>query len=91
MAYSKRVVAAQQAKEMDSRNPTPPLLSSTAAQKQGPNKLRKKSGYVPSHDIEVLFDVEDDAQDDSGEFEAGSSAADESKFGVSKTELPAVP
>ncbi|KAK3629049.1 hypothetical protein LTR56_018285 [Elasticomyces elasticus] len=89
MAYSKRVIAAQQAEELSSRSPAPSRPSATIAQKQEPIKLPKKSGYVPTRDAEVLFDVEDDAQDDFGDFEAGSSAVDNNNIHVPRTELPA--
>ncbi|KAK5724935.1 hypothetical protein LTR17_013424 [Elasticomyces elasticus] len=89
MAYSKRVIAAQQAEEMSSRRPATSRTSATIAQKPEPNRLRKKSGYVPTRDAEVLFDAEDDAQDDFGDFEAGSSAVDNHNVHVPRTELPA--
>ncbi|KAK5736535.1 hypothetical protein LTR17_007354 [Elasticomyces elasticus] len=90
MAYSKRVIAAQQAEEMSSRSPAPSQPSATIAQKQEPNKLRKKSGYIPTRDAEVLFDVEDDAQDDFGDFEAGSSTVDNDMTGIPRTDLPTI-
>ncbi|KAK5727285.1 hypothetical protein LTR15_003179 [Elasticomyces elasticus] len=89
MAYSKRVIAAQQAEEMSKRSPASSRSSATIAQKPEPNRLRKKSAYVPPRNAEVLFDAEDDAQDDFGDFEAGSSAVYNDSVVVSRKEIPA--
>lgn len=77
MAYSKRMIAEQEA-QMSNATPLPfsprhttPVVSNPSSAR---NKLQKKSGYVPTKDPNVLFDVENVSEhesenDDFGEFE----------------------
>jgi hypothetical protein len=77
MAYSKRVIAEQQAgpfgkAKAASASQPQPVQQSQAARK--PNKLQKKSGYAPAKDPNVLFDAEKlseggEDEDDFGDFE----------------------
>ncbi|KJX99102.1 hypothetical protein TI39_contig373g00003 [Zymoseptoria brevis] len=95
MAYSKRIIAEQEARSngapstTTNSKPTKPLpfrlkneavpAKKSTPQPQPPrppNKLRKKSGYAPAKDPNVLFDAEDVSSQDEddeefGEFEAG--------------------
>ncbi|KAK5165954.1 uncharacterized protein LTR77_008878 [Saxophila tyrrhenica] len=77
MAYSKRIIAEQQAAQEKSQPVVRKQPISTAVPKSepkpAPNKLRKKSGYAPpSRNAEVLFDadtVSAGEDDDFGDFE----------------------
>lgn len=85
MAYSKRLIAEQEAAQgkKSLRTHKPPISGSSAAPagkmksevvEQGPNKLRKKSGYAPpTRHAEVLFDAdnvsEHEEDDEFGDFE----------------------
>jgi hypothetical protein len=75
MAYSKRIIAEQEAAQEKSRTTTAkvsmPKQVQKAEPKTGPNKLRKKSGYAPTNrNAEVLFDAEDpnELEDPKGEY-----------------------
>ena len=92
MAYSKRVIASQQ----PAGGPSGPTASPKVrpSPKREPNKLRKKSGYVPSRGAEVLFDAEDppdNTDDDFGGFEAAKEKPPQKKAVFAPTpEIPAV-
>ncbi|TKA23834.1 hypothetical protein B0A50_06969 [Salinomyces thailandicus] len=71
VAYSKRVIANQQEQQPKRTLPPaaakPPAKAEAVAQKpepRSPNKLRKKSGYVPAKDPNVLFDAENLSEQD---------------------------
>ncbi|CZT15696.1 uncharacterized protein RCC_01530 [Ramularia collo-cygni] len=82
MAYSKRIIAEQTARESGgsastTKLPFAPKPKVQAAAKavppaRKPNKLRKKSGYAPARDSSILFDVEnvseEEKDDDDDEF-----------------------
>ena len=103
MAYSKRIIAVQEAaqqaqgrklehassyKPAADIKPIPSVRLAKASKPlpaakpetkphSGPNKLRKKSGYVPAKDADVLFDADnvsenDDRLEDFGNFEGGN-------------------
>ncbi|KAK0926677.1 hypothetical protein LTR29_017830 [Friedmanniomyces endolithicus] len=72
MAYSKRVIAAQQGDILGRDSPSAPAVRGSAESKHETKKLRKKSAYVPAPNAEVLFDAEEATQDDFGEFEGAS-------------------
>ena len=74
MAYSKRIIAeqgARQGRSTPAKNPSQSRSkvapASAVAQKAEPNKLRKKSGYVPPRDPNVLFDADDLSEHDDDE------------------------
>lgn len=80
MAYSKRIIAEQEAAQAKHKDaaPTPPKPLHTrkvSEPKPARNKLKKKSGYVPAKDPNVLFDADnvsdhEDDGDDFGDFES---------------------
>jgi hypothetical protein len=103
MAYSKRIIAEQEAAQERSRTvsskPTRPQPKKDAETKPTPNKLRKKSGYAPTaRNAEVLFDAENVSEhddDDFGGFEDWEQPAvpkkvSSSKFPAKNNSLPAV-
>ncbi|SMR52126.1 unnamed protein product [Zymoseptoria tritici ST99CH_1E4] len=121
MAYSKRIIAEQEARSNGVPSPTTyskptkplpfkPKNEAVPAKKsipqpqppRPPNKLRKKSGYAPAKDPNVLFDAEDvssqdeDDEDEFGEFEAGTAdvpqpaAAPSTKPLASKAQVPGI-
>ncbi|KAK5129116.1 hypothetical protein LTR08_003904 [Meristemomyces frigidus] len=85
VAYSKRVIAAQQLEgqlraksEVGGKSP-----SRVESQQRLPNKLKKKSGYVPAKPSNVLFDIEnlteEEDADDFGNFEGDAMSGSASK------------
>lgn len=113
MAYSKRIIAEQQTTKIRDQpsarasnafasNAVSSRLSavkpdSKAQSGSGRNKLKKKSGYTPAAEPEVLFDAEDvtDADDefgDFGEFESEMQSATTLKTKESqlRTPIPAI-
>ena len=94
MAYSKRIIAEQEAAQSKSQFSTLPLSNASTAKAppkknsaslskvatdpdSGRRKLRKKSGYIPARDPQVLFDADnlsdhESEVDDFGDFEGGN-------------------
>ncbi|KAF2774022.1 hypothetical protein EJ03DRAFT_333139 [Teratosphaeria nubilosa] len=97
MAYSKRIIAEQQAAQERASRVTavPPSETVVNAYPQhpqpesNPSKLRKKSGYLPTRDPNVLFDADDvsehEDEDDFGDFEGDERSSGK----MSSTEPPA--
>jgi hypothetical protein len=72
MAYSKRMIAEQEARAKTKAFPiSVSKAPMSSIPSRTPNKLQKKSGYVPQKDPHVLFDADDvsASDDDFGEFE----------------------
>jgi hypothetical protein len=92
MAYSKRIIAEQEAAQVKKEpiKAAPPKAAPTRMGKKmasshsrnasksdsGPKKLRKKSGYVPAQEPEVLFDAENLSDHESGFDELGDLEAE---------------
>ncbi|KAK3114575.1 hypothetical protein LTR53_006984 [Teratosphaeriaceae sp. CCFEE 6253] len=84
MAYSKRVIAAQQ-RGVPRSSASVQAARSVSASTHEPNKLRKKSAYVPAPGAEVLFDAEaTQTEDDFGDYENLDDAANESDVVTSR-------
>ncbi|TKA60194.1 hypothetical protein B0A55_12961 [Friedmanniomyces simplex] len=90
MAYSKRVIAAQQANEFSGNKNASASVRGSVEPKHEPRKLRKKSAYVPAPNTEVMFDAEDDPPDDFGDFEGASDGAHKSSAAPSGSAMPDV-
>ncbi|GIZ39277.1 hypothetical protein CKM354_000266600 [Cercospora kikuchii] len=80
MAYSKRMIAEQEAQAKKKPLPFSKPQSPAKNPPKAPNKLQKKSGYVPTRDLNVLFDADnvsehDTDDDDFGDFEAAPSTS----------------
>ena len=116
MAFSKRIIAEQEAAQTKKESPksstskpSPPKASAkvvsnhtrnTSNPDSGPKKLRKKSGYVPAQEPEVLFDAENVSDhesgfDDFGDFEAQTNDRDTGVSPIARVErakaMPAMP
>ena len=99
MAYSKRVIAAQLEEESKAKSPfapwrqdadrvkpqpqPQPTPTAQPEEPRSPNKLKKKSGYVPARAPNVLFDADnlstDEDNNDFGDFEDSIPSAQHSK------------